>query len=247
MSLTSSAISIKKLHFYLSHKADLNKRFTIQIDNKGVEVGPIVYLASQNCKDRHLINALLKNNVSINEADSHGYTPLVYAIKRNAKRMVKFYLTSPDIDTNAVDGKGKTPIHHVVNPLEYGSYENVELLKMLAEHYDINKADSKERTPIYYAHLQESGVMVEALKKLGAKDIDMEDETLKRPATSIVSKIDWGDELILRKTHRNILRKLRLRRRRNQKIRKSNLMSMQTMPRTLKLSMMITLDHIPYT
>jgi len=27
------------------------------------------------------------------------------------------------------DSKGRSPIHHVVQPLEFGSYENLELLK----------------------------------------------------------------------------------------------------------------------
>ena len=35
------------------------------------------------------------------------------------------------VDVNAVDSYGRTVIHHVVSPLDFGSFENLELLKYL--------------------------------------------------------------------------------------------------------------------
>jgi hypothetical protein len=32
------------------------------------------------------------------------------------------------LDVKSVDKAGKTPIHYVVNPIKYGSYENINIL-----------------------------------------------------------------------------------------------------------------------
>lgn len=37
-----------------------------------------------------------------------------------------------------VDGKGWTPIHYAVCPVEYGSYENEEILEKLSHYFNIN-------------------------------------------------------------------------------------------------------------
>lgn len=40
------------------------------------------------------------------------------------------------------DKDGKTPVHHVVQPLPFGSYENVEILKILIQNgMNINDKD----------------------------------------------------------------------------------------------------------
>ena len=45
----------------------------------------------------------------------------------------------------------KNPIHYVVNPLDFGSYENVEILELLATRFDVNHEDSTKNTPMMYA------------------------------------------------------------------------------------------------
>lgn len=37
-----------------------------------------------------------------------------------------------------VDKKGWTPLHYAVCPIEYGSYENEELLDILCKYFDVN-------------------------------------------------------------------------------------------------------------
>ena len=39
------------------------------------------------------------------------------------------------------DENGRTPIHFVINSHPNGSFENVDLLRLLAKHFNINKAD----------------------------------------------------------------------------------------------------------
>lgn len=48
-------------------------------------------------------------------------------------KLVNFLLSNKHFipEKHSVDKKGKTPIHHVVQPLEFGSYENEAILKAL--------------------------------------------------------------------------------------------------------------------
>ncbi len=56
---------------------------------------------------------------------------------------------------NVQDAEGKTAVHMVVSPLEFGSYENVEILELLANHgADLNIKDNNGKTAMYYACLQ---------------------------------------------------------------------------------------------
>lgn len=61
-------------------------------------------------------------------------------------------LHSKKIDVNHVDKQGKNAVHYVVNPVEFGSYENVEILKILQEaSFDMNRKDNEGNTPLSYA------------------------------------------------------------------------------------------------
>jgi len=94
---------------------------------------------------------------------------------------------------NTRDGDGKTAVHHVVNPLEFGSYENDLFLRLLASvGADLNIKDNAGHAPLYYAFLQESGKMARTLLELGAVD---EFAATQRPvrASSIIT--DWSELL----------------------------------------------------
>lgn len=64
------------------------------------------------------------------------------------------------MDKDLQDKHGKTHAHLVVNPLEYGSFENEQILQDLYDAgYDLNQKDSQGKTPLDYAKLQASGLM----------------------------------------------------------------------------------------
>jgi hypothetical protein len=66
-----------------------------------------------------------------------------------------------------VDKFGKSVVHYVVNPLQYGSYENTQLLKKVIKNgfrWDLKDAEGK--TPSDYALLQKSGIMKQAFDTL---------------------------------------------------------------------------------
>lgn len=55
----------------------------------------------------------------------------------------------------------------VVNPCEYGSYENVHILQALADvGFPLDRVDSSNRTPSSYAKEQKSGALIRRLSML---------------------------------------------------------------------------------
>ncbi|XP_066280586.1 poly [ADP-ribose] polymerase tankyrase-like isoform X1 [Branchiostoma lanceolatum] len=55
-------------------------------------------------------------------------------------------------DLGAMDNKGWTVVHHLVQPMEYGSYENVEILELLhKEGAPLDVKDKAGKTPLDYA------------------------------------------------------------------------------------------------
>ena len=93
---------------------------------------------------------------------------------------------------NHMDNEGKNAIFYVVNPIAYGSFENVEILNMIINPgfgYDLAATDKYGKTPLDYAKLQKSGVLSSIiLKKLGL-DYDLNLEPNYLPNS------DWPPQL----------------------------------------------------
>lgn len=181
------------IQLYINHNADLTLKFKSKVRGEDVEMGPLTYLVSKGYKNLDLIRLLINQGISVNETDENGYTPLIHAIRQNSKKLVKFLLQFPDLDKNQKDNDGKTPIHHVVNPMEYSSFENTGILELLAPYFDLNAKDEQNKAPIYYAHLQDSGVMAAKLKELGATD-SKPAAGITRGVTSVIGTMSWAEE-----------------------------------------------------
>ena len=166
----------------------------IKIKNLDIRMTPLIFLISQGEKNLGNIKWFLDHGSLINDKDSNGCTPLIYAIKLNSKKLLNFILSQPKFDkTLQKDFQDRNPIHYVVTPLEMGSYENIEMLNILAKHFDIKAKDSMGKDPMFYALNQDSGKMVNALIDLGApKKV----KDLARCGTSIITTIDWLEEEI---------------------------------------------------
>lgn len=190
ITLTQREMDTQMLDLYVKYKTNITTKFQHKIADKEVLIGPIAYLAAEGSKDYKTYKRLIDAGISVNDADENGVTALMYVIKQNSKKLVRFFLEQKDLDVNMRDKEGKTPIHYVVNPIPAGTYENVEILNMLKDKFDINAKDELGRPPIFYAHLQDSGVFVEALKNLGA--VDMRPPFNRQP-TSILSTTEWKD------------------------------------------------------
>lgn len=100
-----------------------------------------------------------------------------------------------DLDINHCDSQGKNAFHHVVNPMEYGSYENVDIAKLLIKKKcNVNQKDATEKTPLDYAKLQESFTLQNLLEGAGAHFNPK--LLMKRAPTSIISMATWPEEEI---------------------------------------------------
>ena len=83
----------------------------------------------------------MKKCNNINEKDSKNRDSLYYGIYHNNIKVVRFLLENGISKTNR-DSLGKSAVHYVVNPVEFGSFENVEMLKLLHEYkFEMNLPD----------------------------------------------------------------------------------------------------------
>ena len=165
---------------------DLNKKF--KVANKRHTA--LTYIISEG-KSFETFTKLHELGADINLSDSDGWTPVVHYIRQNKLTEIKSLLKEFKVNTSTVDNQGRTIIHHAVKSLDYGSYENTELLEFLARHGDINKPDNNGLTPLAYAKQQQSGRMIQVLTKLKAKDNTM-GEGIKRTATSALNDIEFS-------------------------------------------------------
>jgi hypothetical protein len=65
---------------------------------------------------------------------------------------------------------GKSAAHFVINPIEFGSYENLTILNILYQcGFNLNLMDAKGLTPSYYATQQDSGAMLKELGRMNGR------------------------------------------------------------------------------
>lgn len=103
------------------------------------------------------------------------------------------------------DNQGKTPIHHVVNPLIFGSFENVRMLEELAKFFGVNEKDNDGRSPLYCARLKNSGIM--AQKLLEPRSID-DFSKVKNSLSTMTSLLNWPPEVNFVKDSEDYLKKI---------------------------------------
>ena len=153
---------------------------------------PLNVFYSLNVKPSHILRAI-KHGADFNIKDPmKGQNLIMLAILENDYELIKEIHElvragkCVGFDSEVVDSIGRTPIHLVVNSHRNGSFENVKLLNLLAKYYDINKTDRSGFPPIYYASLQDSGVLLNALTELGAREFEVP-FGVRRAPTSLIS------------------------------------------------------------
>jgi len=120
-------------------------------------------------RSEEVIRILLSFSVDVNIADGGGLTPLMWATRVNDVATVKQVLMTK-ADCSVVDGVGRGVLHHCVQPLPIGSYENVALLRILIEaKAGLDLKDSSGKVPMALALGQDSGRMATVLKEAGAQ------------------------------------------------------------------------------
>ena len=95
---------------------------------------PFINLVRRNTKNEILRNniiGLIEYGAKLNYVDSDGRDPIMHAIMNNNTMVIKILLENQKaLNVNPVcqDKIGKSAAHYVVNPVRFGSYENVEIL-----------------------------------------------------------------------------------------------------------------------
>ncbi|CAD8079248.1 unnamed protein product [Paramecium primaurelia] len=184
-----------ELGLWTSSNANLNIQF--KVNKKEYCLTPLLYLIQEyHVEDEILLSKFTDAGCDINEKTEKGETSLILAIKNNSLKLVNFILHHPKFKREAhiQDFNKKSPIHHVVQPLEFGSYENTEMLEVLAKVFDVNLIDNFGKTALDYAVDQDSGVMAGILKNFSAiKNVKSKQPRLP---TSVISQAQWVEEEI---------------------------------------------------
>ena len=88
--------------------------------------------------------------------DSDGLSVLDYAIINNNQAVVDFILTNMNQGNSVIDQtqplSGNTSVHVCVQPLLFGSYENVQILRKLKESgFDLSIRNNDGKSPLDFA------------------------------------------------------------------------------------------------
>lgn len=104
---------------------------------------------------RNNLIGLIEYGAKLDVVDSDGRDPIMHAIIQNNEMVVKILLENKkalNVNINGQDKAGKSAVHYVVNPLKFGSFENVTILKLLHQYkFNMTIKDADNKTPAQYA------------------------------------------------------------------------------------------------
>lgn len=130
----------------------------------------LMRLNSQNEIMRNNLIGLVEFGARLDITDSDGRDAIMHAIMKDNGMVLKVLFENKSnlhINLAGQDKAGKSAAHYVVNPVRFGSYENVEILQLLHKQgFNLQLKDAQNKTPAHYASEQESGVMLKELARL---------------------------------------------------------------------------------
>ncbi len=143
--------TIEKIYFDQSGKTQFNKTALMH--------------AIENA-DKDIVDLLLNQSINVNEKDTMGRTPLMYAAVRNyCVEILKLLLDKgKNIDINATDSEGNNALIYAV---DRGNIDAVKLLLQKKE-LDINKKNNKNETALTFAIRRNNLELVKLLLEKGA-------------------------------------------------------------------------------
>ena len=135
---------------------------------------------------------LIKYGAKFDGVDSDGLNVLDHAIMKNNESLVNWLLNNQrGLVIDHRQPNGRTAVHMCVNPLGFGSYENVNILRKLHNSgFNLNARDSQGKTPLDYAMEQDSKVMAKEICKLLNTRVDF---SVRLRRNSVTPAIDWPD------------------------------------------------------
>lgn len=144
--------------------------FNFKFQEKWVTVTPLLHSIKEQAPVE-IIKFLLENGCSLQETDSLGRNAIMYALINNDSSLVRALITEKTLSFSQFDLNGRNCLHYAVQPLSYGSFENLYVLRLLLEHHcKDNSADINGITPYMLACNQRSGRVLEVLEEYGIKE-----------------------------------------------------------------------------
>ncbi|XP_053963428.1 rabankyrin-5 [Anastrepha ludens] len=115
------------------------------------------------------VSALLQNNADYDAVDGEGNNALHIAVRGGHLSIVRELLTESRIDAEAVNFKGRTPLHELCRMGEDNSAAIIcDLFFECMPKYSINTPDSDGNTPLLLAFMRGQSPLCKALVKYGA-------------------------------------------------------------------------------
>lgn len=135
-----------------------------QVDLASKKGDTALHLAAEaGCVEN--VELLLKNGASAGMKNSRGHTPLHLAARSHCLECVEVLLHKANIDPNAEDNDGRTPLHLALGR-SLLAYDVSDLL--ITRMANVNKADKYGYTPLHVAAVNELSQCVDILIKRGA-------------------------------------------------------------------------------
>lgn len=144
----------------------------------GVEFNALQAAASSGNED--IINFLLEQGLSIDEATPQGWTPLFIAIRDGRAEAAKL-LIFRKANLNAQTDRGATPLlMALTQPFPTEKEREGLLLYMLKRGADVNWTDNFNNAPLYYAAVLKNARAAELLHEYGAAPDKQTKEKIKK-------------------------------------------------------------------
>jgi len=155
----------------------------------------VLLFALLEMKSKKWVEMLLCGGIGVNARDVKGMTALMHLAKENRGDLIRLFLKFDGHDKEAVDHDGKSVIHYVINPREFGSWENTTVLTLLAKAgFKLDIPDASGRTPIWFSFRQRSGRMEHILRLYGVTEERQKiKETKFKKSQTTVGVEDWPE------------------------------------------------------
>ncbi|KZC07909.1 Ankyrin repeat and FYVE domain-containing protein 1 [Dufourea novaeangliae] len=115
-----------------------------------------------------VISALLQNSINFDAVNADGDNALHVAVREGHVSVVRTLLTECTLDAEAVNLKGRNPLHELARCGKDNAATICEFFLECMSQYPINKTDLEGNTPLLIAYMKGNGQLCRTLVKAGA-------------------------------------------------------------------------------
>lgn len=115
-----------------------------------------------------VVSALLQNNINFDAVNADGDNALHVAVREGHISVVRTLLTECTLDAEAVNLKGRNPLHELARCGRDNAATICDLFLECMSRYPVNNADLDGNTPLLIAYMKGNGNLCRTLVKSGA-------------------------------------------------------------------------------